>query len=298
MKKIAIIGANSYIARNMCTVIEKKYDKYDIYLYDRAEKQVDGRENYKSIDVLDKKSLENIDFDCDYIYLFVGKTGTANGFDVYDEFINVNEIALLNILSIHREKKSKAKIIFPSTRLVYKGVEGLLNENSEKEFNTVYAVNKFACEMYLEQYRKVFDINYCIFRICVPYGTLIENASSYGTAEFMIKSAKEKGMISLYGDGEVRRTLTHMEDLCNILVKYGVSDACINDVFNVGGEDYSLKEMANMIANKYSASIDFVPYPELARKIESGSTVFDDGKLQSIDAYAFKHQFEDWCKKS
>ena len=116
-----------------------------------------------------------------------------------------------------------------------------MNENSEKEFNTVYAVNKFACEMYLEQYRKVFDINYCIFRICVPYGTLIENASSYGTAEFMIKSAKEKGMISLYGDGEVRRTLTHMEDLCNILVKYGVSDACINDVFNVGGEDYSFK---------------------------------------------------------
>lgn len=295
MKKVVIIGANSYIARNVTLVLEQRYPETNIMLYDNAEAQKDNRLNYKQINILDENSVKDIDFDCDIVFMFVGKTGSANGFDEFDTFIDINEKALLNILNEYRRQDSKAKVIFPSTRLVYKGKAGTQKEDAEKEFKTIYAINKFACEKYLEQYNNVFGVQYCIFRICIPYGTLIPNASSYGTAEFMLKKASNGENISLYGDGTVRRTLTYMGDLCNALIEGAFSDKCKNDVFNIGGEDYSLKEMAELIAEKYKVGIDYVDWPAVALKIESGDTVFDDAKLKKVCSIKYNMTFEKWC---
>lgn len=294
MNKIGIIGANSYIARNMIYVLEESSKEYDIALYDLAEAHIDGLPNYEQVNILSRESVKKVDFTCDILFIFSGKTGTVNGFEEYDTFIDINEHGLLNILHEYVEQRSKGKIIFPSTRLVYKGNTGALKETAEKEFNTIYAVNKFVCEQYLEMYRKTFDVKYCIFRISVPYGTLIESASSYGTAEFMLNKAQNKENITLFGDGTLRRTLVHMEDLCNILIAGAEETRCTNDVFNVGGEDYSLAEMARLIADKYHVDIDYVEWPELARKIESGDTVFDDSKLISCGVVGPRHSFVEW----
>ena len=294
MKKIAIIGANSYIARNVYYTLMHGVTKYDIMLYDYADSHVDGDANYKKINIMDSESVSQIDMQCDVIYMFVGKTGSVNGFDDFNLFIDINERALLNVLNVYRTQKSSAKIIFPSTRLVYKGVKGPLKEDAEKEFKTIYAINKFACETYLKQYANVFDVKYCIFRICIPYGTMIKNASSYGTAEFMLSKASNGQNITLYGDGSVRRTLTHMSDLCNTLIRGAMDEDCINDVYNVGGEDYSLKEMAELISSQYNVGIDYIPWPEIAVKIESGDTVFDDSKLQMKIGNTISHRFDEW----
>ena len=124
--------------------------------------------------------------------------------------------------------------------------------------------------------------------------TLIEGASSYGTAEFMISKASKGENISLYGDGSVRRTLTYMEDLCKVMIEGAMSNSCKNDVYNIGGEDYSLKEMAELISNKYEVGVDYIPYPEIALKIESGDTVFDDTKLNQIIPMKYKGAFVKW----
>lgn len=297
MKKIAIVGANSYIARNVLYTLQHMDEQFEIKLYDYRTAQVDGADNYESVNMITGDSLQRMDLDCDVIFMFVGKTGSANGFDDFNTFIDVNERTLLNLLNEYRRQKSKAKIIFPSTRLVYKGKEGPQKEDAEKEFKTIYAINKYACEQYLEQYNRVFGVQYCIFRICIPYGTMIKNASSYGTAEFMISKAQKKENITLYGDGSVRRTLTYMGDLCKALIAGALSSNCKNDVYNIGGEDYSLKEMAELIAQKYGVGIDYIPWPEVAEKIESGDTVFDDSKFQNMCKCERKMEFKTWCKQ-
>ena len=294
MKKITIIGANSYIARNIIFVLKNKYNCV-LNLYDCTEKHIDGELNYSQINILDKASVSNIELDCDIVYMFVGKTGSANGFDEYDAFIDINEKALLNILNEMRNQNSSAKIIFPSTRLVYKGKECPQSEDSEKEFKTIYAINKFACENILKQFNTVFGIDYSIFRICVPYGTLIKDASSYGTAEFMINKARNNQNISLYGDGSQRRTLIYMEDLCVALIEGALSEECINDVYNIGGEDYSLREMADLIAGIYGVGVECIEWPEVALKIESGSTVFDSHKFDSLGLMTYETNFAEWC---
>lgn len=297
MKRFAVVGANGYIARSLVYTLKKEYPDSERLLYDIAPAHADGEPNYRSVNLLNGDELSRLDLNCDIIFMFVGKTGSANGFDAPETFIKINELALLNLLNEYRRQKSSAKIVFPSTRLVYRGRPGPLSENAEKEFKTVYAINKFAGEQYLEQYHRVFGVRYCIFRICLPYGTLVPGASSYGTAEFMISKAARGENISLYGDGEVRRTLTYIGDLCEMLIKGALCDRCENDVFNIGGEDYSLKEMAEQIAPIYGVGVEYVPWPEIAEKIESGDTVFDDAKLQKACPYRYRQRFSLWCKE-
>lgn len=296
MKKIAIIGANSYIARNLYYVLKESNIKCQVKLYDYANSHLDGGADYKKICILDRKSVEEIDFDCDIMFMFVGKTGSVEGFEQYSDFIDINEKSLLNILDEYRKRKAYAKVVFPSTRLIYKGKQEAQKEDAEKEFKTVYAINKYACEQYLRQYHQIFDVQYCIFRICIPYGTLVPKASAYGTVEFMLEKARNGENITLYGDGSARRTLTYIKDLCNAMILGAFSEKCKNDVYNIGGENYSLKQMAELIALKYMINIDYIDWPDIAKKIESGDTVFDDGKLKSCIGNLTVNKFGEWVE--
>ena len=296
MKKIAVLGANGYISRNLIYVLKRDYPDYQLSLYGIENCSVDNFDNYCCVDMTDKDSIKSIDLSCDIVFMFVGRTGSANGFDDYDSFIDINERTLLNLLSEYRRQNSRARIVFPSTRLVYKGKPGPQKEDAEKEFKTIYAINKYACEQYLEQYHRVYDVQYTILRICIPYGTLVSGASSYGTAEFMLSKATRGENISLYGEGTVRRTLTYMEDLCVSIIEAAMSKRCANDIFNIGGEDYSLKEMAELIAARYGVKVDYVPWPDVALKIEAGDTVFDSEKIDKIIGKFSNMKFADWIK--
>lgn len=294
--KIMVLGANSYIARNLVQILKRTPDRYELALYDRESEHKEGFLEYQPLNILDCEAVSKLDFACDIVYMFVGRTGTTQGFEEYDNFMDVNERALLNVLTAMKEQKSKAKIIFPSTRLVYKGMPGKLKEDAKKEAKTLYAANKISCEYYLEMYHNVYDIDYRIFRICIPYGTIIPGAKSYGTAEFFLSKAMKGEDISLYGEGEQRRTLTYMEDLCNAIIQGSESEALSADVYNIGGENYSLREMAELIAKKYQVGVTFVPWPETALKIESGDTVFDSEKLDSKAGISYPMKFKEWIQ--
>lgn len=213
------------------------------------------------------------------IFFFSGVTGTEVGFERAAEYVAVNEIGLLNLLvKISTLGISAPKVVFPSTRLVYEGSERLLAEESAKDAKTVYAVNKLACENFLKAYHNRFGIPYAVVRICVPYGNLISCDYSYGTIGFFLKQAAA-GRIILYGGGVQRRTFTHVSDICEAVFRLAGSEK--NGVYNIGGENLTLCEVAKMIASLKRAEVAAVPWPESALKLESGSTCFCASKLDA-----------------
>ncbi|MCP4215490.1 MAG: NAD(P)-dependent oxidoreductase, partial [bacterium] len=162
--KIIIIGANGYIGRHLAKLLQGNCA--DLKLYDLQPQPASGPTApgsgstdpeaapfYAPLDILDKNTLAGIDWDVNAVFMMAGLTGTSAGFTQYETFINSNEIGLLNVLDQLRKNNSKARVVFPSSRLVYKGQKDrLLKEEDEKEFKTVYALNKFACENYLKMY--------------------------------------------------------------------------------------------------------------------------------------------------
>lgn len=293
MNKIVIIGANSFIARNLIYRLNE-IQKFELKLYGHSESHIDGLRNYEQVNVV--SNAGNIYMNADIIFMFTGRTGTSEGFEKPDEFIDVNEKALLHVLNEYRKQKSRAKLIFPSTRLIYSdNIDA--HENETGTLKTIYAVNKFACENYLRIYHEVFNVKYLILRICIPYGTIIPGAFSYGTAEFMLRRANSGQNITLYGDGEISRTLTHIQDLCDAMIAGAECEECVNDVFNIGGEKYTLREMAELIAGKFGVKVECTGYPEIAGKIESGHTVFNSKKFEALTGFCPRIRFIDWLEK-
>lgn len=289
--KVAIIGANGYIGKHLAFYLQQI--GINPMCYDMQE---EGDGNYKRVDLTDKESVKNIDLDVDYIYMFAGLTGTYAGFDKYETYVAINEIGLLNLLDAIRGSEYRPKVVFPSTRLVYKGVDKPLTEEDEKETKTLYAINKQACEGILYAYNKSFDIPYTVFRICIPYGNMLSTDYSFGTIGFFIKQAKAGNDITLYGGGNIKRTFTHMEDLCYQIVQGAMSEGSNGEIYNVGGQTLSLREAAEIIAKKFGTNIVAVDWPEKDLRIESDHTYFDDTKIRSLLNYGEYKRLEDFSK--
>ena len=287
----SIIGSEGYIGKHLTFYLKGSgwvVKTYDILSFEK--------ENYLSVDMTDRKSVLQIDLDVDYIFMFAGLTGTYAGFDAYEKYININEISLLNLLDAIRKSDYRPKVVFPSTRLVYKGYDRSLKEDDEKESKTIYAANKLACEGYLQAYCKSFDIPYTVFRICIPYGNMLSTDYSFGTVGFFIKQAKAGKDITLYGGGTIKRTFTHMEDLCYQIVEGAKKKESDGQIYNVGGETLSLRQAAEIIAAKFGTNVVAVPWPEKDLRIESGHTYFDDSKIQTLLGGMTYKRLEDFSK--
>lgn len=291
MRKCAVIGGKGYIGKHLAFYLKGR--GFDVMTYDVIPCD---EENYQCVDMIDVNSVSQIDLDVDYIFMFAGLTGTYAGFDAYEKYISINEIALLNLLGAIRKSEFKPKVIFPSTRLVYKGYDKALKEEDEKESKTIYAANKIACEGYLQAYHDSFDIPYTVFRICIPYGNMLSTDYSFGTVGFFIKQAKAGKDITLYGGGNIKRTFTHMEDLCFQVVEGAMKKESDDQIYNVGGETLSLRQAAEIVAAKFGTKVVSVPWPERDLRIESDHTYFDDTKIQALLGGMTYKRLEDFSK--
>lgn len=296
MNKAIVFGANGYLGRHLAFFLSQQ--NIDFIPVGNSSLSKDSHENYKQIDITNYNQVSSIDFNVDYIFVFAGITGTDAGFKKYEDFTSINEVGLLNILTHLSESKGAARIIFPSSRLVYKGMENVfLKENAEKQALTIYAQNKLSCENYLKMYQNYHGIDYTIFRVCVPYGNLIGSGYSYGTLGFFLDKASAGNNITLYGNGSQRRTFTHIQDIIMSILITIRSDLSKNEIYNIGSDDnVSLLDVAQMVATKNNVGIDFLEWPESARKIESGDTIFDDSSLKKVSNYEYKNNLTSWLE--
>ncbi|MCB9225871.1 MAG: NAD(P)-dependent oxidoreductase [Chitinophagales bacterium] len=284
-KKAIVIGGSGYIGSNLEFYLRKMGG--DVDSYDRRSK----------INFFDSNEIKQINFNsADLIFFMAGKTGTIDGFDEYEEYIKSNEILLLKTLQEIIKQGFSGRFVYPSTRLIYKGIEKTpLKENDQKETKTIYAANKLFAENVINSWSNYYGLNYTIYRICVPYGHIIENKYSYGTMGFLTNQAKKDKKITLFGNGEIYRTFTHVEDICKIMTEASLIESTKNEIYNIGSNDnISLKSLAEMISIKYNAEICFVPWKESFLKLESGDTIFDDSKLKRIMKIDYKNSLKNY----
>jgi UDP-glucose 4-epimerase len=286
--KCLVVGAAGYLGRHLTSALRA-------HGHEVVECPMHEDPQSRRVDVGDLRTLSGLDWEVDLIFVFAGVTGTSASFTDYEAYVRSNEIGLLNILECIRRSQSRARVIFPSSRLVYKGSERPLPETAELEAKTVYAATKIGCEYFLRAYANAFGIPYTVFRVCVPYGNSHGGEYSYGTVGNFIRQAMEDGRIRLFGDGGQRRTFTHVDDLCQAVILGSMRDDFENETFNVPGEDLSLFEAAGLVAAQLDADIEFVAWPSFDLAIESGSTVFDGGKLLARLPGVVKRSMTEWA---
>ena len=292
-----VCGASGYLGCNLCDyLLREGYSVTGIDVNAWPSKQYDNLSFFQA-DLSDPavyQGLKGLIHDDTSIFFLTGLSGTTRSFDNYAKYVAVNELSLLHLLDTLRKLGTKSRVIFPSSRLVYCGVTGKeLPEDAQKESKTIYAVNKNACEAYLEAYHNAFGVDYRIMRLGVPYGNLTGQTYSYGTIGFFLSQAKQ-GEITLYGDGSLRRTFTHVEDVCRQFLALAETNETSYYVYNSCGENYSLRDVAQIIANRFHAKITYRSFPALEQRLESGDTIFDGSRMHHILENPVNHNLADW----
>lgn len=270
----AVFGAKGYIGSNLVHYLKTQHQ--EVIEFDLPENDVLSHEFWNSF----RPELFN------GVYFLCGMSGVEPSFQNPAKFIEVNQIGLLNLLEkIKTLGKYAPKIIFPSSRLVYKG-GGRVTEESPIYCRSVYAATKVACEGLLTAYHARYQIPFAVLRICLPFGTLLSGAPcSYGTISFFEKQAKSSGCITLYGDGHGLRTFTHIKSICELM--FALAETAKVGVFNAGGETLTMREAAVRVAKKYKALVKSVPWPEYALRVESPGVIFDDTKIRTLLSLKF-----------
>lgn len=283
MKRVALFGGNGYLGSQLAAYMAARGVAYDVF-------------DVPSFDVTHVACWASFrPNDYSSILFFAGMTGTERSFTDAERFLAVNEYGLIQLLTQLAPLGGGApKVIFPSSRLVYKGSDRPLTEDAPKESKTVYAANKLAGEYLLEAYHVRYGTPYAVARICVPYGNIVSANYSYGTIGFFLKQAAAGGPITLYGDGSLRRTFTHAVDICSAVDGLARTDA--NGIFNVGGENMSLLDAARILADRKGVDVSFVPWPPEALALESGNTVFDSSCLERVIGWRATKSFRDFTE--
>ena len=243
MKKILVTGGLGYIGTQF---IDSFSDDLDILVYDTNFYSNSGsKTNVIISDIRDFKDeyLDNIEVVVHMSELSNDPLGEFNSQLTKD--INHNSTKIL------LEKCNNSlveKFIYMSSASVYGFNENRLNESSDTNPLTQYAISKVDNENYI--LNNDFNFETIILRNSTVFGysnnlrlDLVVNDLTY--------SALVDNEIKLISDGSPKRPFVHVKDLCNLIKNIINNDKNFDkEIINVGSNDlnYSIREIAEIVA--------------------------------------------------
>ena len=139
MKKIVITGGLGYIGMELCKIYSGKARKYQIKVIDkdfyssRVSQLKRWGISFSQVDILDSDLLSHEISDADVIFHLAGVTNVATT----SEDINISrdkkvrDVGIKGTRNIIKYSKKDVKIIFPSTHVVFEGLDKVINNIKE-----------------------------------------------------------------------------------------------------------------------------------------------------------------------
>jgi len=175
---------------------------------------------------------------------------------------------------------------FSSSASVY-GKKSNFNEKEDiPQPQNLYAMSKYLFEEYMKK-RNPSNIKWQAFRYFNVYGPHEEHKGSQASPVHQFsKQAKEDGVIKVFeGSDYFMRDFVHVDYVIDIHKKMMKSNE--KGIWNVGtGNAISFRDVADIIAEKYDAKIEVIPFPEHLKDhyqdYTKANTVKLDSSLRSL----------------
>lgn len=198
--------------------------------------------------------------------------------------LDLNARSALALLEDLRTESPRARVVFTSTRQVYGRPQSLpLVEDHPVRPIDINGIHKVAAEEYHRLYYQVYGQPTVVLRLTNTYGP---RQSLWGRDQGFIPAFLRAGLehrpIELYGDGNQRRDLAHVDDVVAALLQAGSGqDPVAGRIFNVGGEVTTVRSVAErVIAACGGGSITSVAWPEGAERIDIGDVWSADNRFR------------------
>ncbi len=166
---------------------------------------------------------------------------------------NIKLVAEKGTQNILDSINSKCKIIFPSTHVVYEGIEKVKKDISEDEdlkpllsYSSSKAIN--------EKQLKNSGKNYIILRLGSVYGYSTDTSRIDIMPNLFSRIASQDGTIKLFAGGRQVKSLVPLIDVARCFKEMEENDSISSEIFNLTKDTVSVKEVAE-ICKKYNPKV-------------------------------------------
>ena len=260
-KKIIITGGLGYIGTELCKLYSGVSWHHEIIIVDnrfiseRVNQIRNWNMNFIQGDILDKDFVKEYFKEADVVHHLAGITDVprvkSQASKTQDEkIIKVAEEGTQNILNVI---SNKCKIIFPSTHVVYEGIDKIRTEIKEDEITKPvlsYSSSKAINEKQLKDSGK----NYIILRLGSVYGYSTDSMRIDIMPNLFSKIASQNGTLKLFASGKQIKSLVPLIDVARCFKFMEEKENINSDIFNLTKETVTVKEVAE-ICKKHNPNI-------------------------------------------
>jgi UDP-glucose 4-epimerase len=199
----------------------------------------------------------------DYVYHLAAYA--AEGLSHFIKRFNYTNNLIASVNLINASVNSGVRcFVFTSSIAVYGSSPELpMNEASPAHPEDSYGVAKFAVEQELEICRRVFGLDYIIFRPHNVYGERQNIGDKYRNVVgiFMNQILQRKPM-PIFGDGSQCRAFSYIADVATRIADSIDVPAARNQLFNIGADQpYSVQQLALAVAHAMEVEPEIVYLP-------------------------------------
>ena len=203
--------------------------------------------NFVHGDILDKNLINKHCKDADIVHHLAGitnvpRTRSESNDDKDNQIKKVAEEGTQNILDAISDK---CKIIFPSTHVVYEGIEKIKNEITEdEEVKPIlsYSKSKALNEKQLKNSGK----NYIILRLGSVYGYSTDTARIDLMPNLFSRIASQDGTIKLFAGGRQIKSLVPLIDVARCFKEMEENVSLSSETFNLTKDIVTVKDVAEL----------------------------------------------------
>ncbi len=260
-KKIIITGGLGYIGTELCKIYSGVSWYHEVIVIDNRfiSERVNQIRNWNMEfvhgDILDKDLVNRYFKDSDIVHHLAGITEvprikSESHADVDEKIKLVGEKGTQNILdAISKE----CKIIFPSTHVVYEGIEKVKNDIKEDEETKPvlsYSSSKAKNEKQLRESGK----NYVILRLGSVYGYSTDTTRIDIMPNLFSKIASQNGTLKLFSGGRQIKSLVPLIDVARCFKFMEEREDLSSQTFNLTKDTLTVKQVAE-ICKKHNPKI-------------------------------------------
>jgi UDP-glucose 4-epimerase len=284
MKKAVVVGGSGFIGSHVADCLTES--GYQVTIYDKTKSQWLLEEQEMVIGKIeDAEKINQTITGAEVVYNFAALADLNQALKQPIETVSINILGNLNVMEACRTHKVK-RFVYASTVYVHSREGGF------------YRCSKQASEAYIEEYQRVYGLNYTILRYGSLYGPRADNSNGLYR---IVKSALNGGVVKYAGDINSMREYIHVEDAAKASVDILTDEFKNENIVLTGQEPMRVLEMLHMLAEILGLnknSIEFVedsyeghyirtPYayqPKLGKKyIPPVHVDLGQGLLQVID---------------
>lgn len=282
--KTLVTGGLGFVGSNLVDILVDSGD--EVFILDDLSSESSFIENKNEKANLVIGKVEDINkhftgYKFDRIFHLAAKARIQPSFDNPKEYFSSNALGTSEVMEFARISKSGI-VVYATT-----------SSKNHGDYISPYTYYKVVGEGILKTYANCFDMNCAMATFYNVYGPREPRIGEWATVVAKFGRQFEEGeQLTVVGDGLQSRDFTHVDDICNGLIKISEGD-WRGQNFDLGrGNPISILDVAKMWTDNDMSKISFVPF----RKNEGQHTESEWMKTYSLIKWRAEKNLSDYIK--